>query len=233
MIIESLATRLKPTSLRVLLVLSMLNLATATAFADGPPVDRETREVSVPHTLIDLNPSQIEEFETLETVTFLPEQWAALRQNASSCPKRLVSIIPWNLEDCTCGLIGTTYGIALSPTRVALVHGQWSKEALAWQMVECDFAEFWIDHLGQFYHEGALVPYRLLLEAVPEAAKLLEKRPDLRAKLREAEREKPFLAVRLPVDRDRADPALKHRIDELYRVAEASGWETMNKYRKD
>ena len=86
----------------------------------------------MPHTVVDLSASQVEEYDTVDSVTFGPEQWAALRKNAPSCPKRLNSadIVPWDYRDCSCALIGRTYGIALSRTRLAVVHGDWEVDGL-------------------------------------------------------------------------------------------------------
>lgn len=205
-----------------------LALFPGTAFADGPPVDRETREVYVPHTLVDLDASQAEELETMNTVTFSPEQWASLRKESASCPKRLEVIIPWNLEDCTCGMSLETYGIALSPARLAVIHSSWSREHLAWVMSEGKLAELHIDREGALYLKGAPLPYALLLEAIAETTRQRDSE-SLRSRI-DGAREKPFFAIRIPLGLDHEAPALKERIDEVYRAAEAAGWETMNRY---
>lgn len=184
----------------------------------------------MPHTIVELSASQIEEYDTLDSVTFRPEQWAALRKNAPSCPKRLNSadIVPWDYRDCSCSLIGRTYGIALSRTRLAVVHGDWEVEGLVARMLEEFWVEFYIDPNGQLHLEGARVPFELVLKAFPKLAERVKNSTHLRQRMREEGREKPFVAVRTPLDRNRNDPALKERIDAIYRVAEAAGWETMN-----
>jgi hypothetical protein len=213
-----------------LLFRAFVAMPAASLFADGPPVDRQTREVSVPHTVVELSASQIEEYDTLDSVTFPSEQWAALRKNAPSCPKRLSSadIVPWNYRDCSCALIGRTYGIALSRTQLAVVHGDWDVDGLVGRILAEFWVEFYIDPNGELHLQGARVPFDLILKAIPKLAAQVEKSPHLRQRMREEGREKPFVAVRTPLDSNRDDPALRERIDAIYRVAEAAGWETMN-----
>jgi len=197
-----------------------------TVVADGPPMNRETREVLVPHTLIDLTSSQVEELETMETITFPPEQWVELRKVAPSCPKRLIEIIPWNLEDCTCTLSNYTYGIVISPTEVAVVHGKWSAYWLACELSDVEefgIRELRIDRSGRLYLEGSRISKALLLASFQEMnlAKLKQKN----------EGDPPFLAIRLPFGMTREDAAVQATIDDVYEAAESVGWETMNKYR--
>ena len=67
----------------------VLGLAMAhSSLADGLPKDEQDR-LAVPHTLVTLSPSQVEEMEALDSVTLTREQWAGLRKVSPNTPKRI------------------------------------------------------------------------------------------------------------------------------------------------
>jgi len=191
--------------------------------ADGPPVNSKTGEVTVPHTIVSLNESQQEELDTLGSVTFTPDQWKGLRKVSNTCPKRIESVIPVDYNDCTCGL-DTEYAIAVAPDRLAVLHNEWRDSSLVWFFSSRDVITLRVDRRGQFYYEGALVPYRSLLESVRVAA---EKKMESNKETNKV----PYLYAEIPIGLTRESVTLKERIDELYELAEAGGWETPNKYR--
>lgn len=186
--------------------------------ADGLPIDRETKEVHVPHTLIDLSPSQVEELETMNSVTFPPEQWAELRKISPSCPKQLEQIVLWTNRDCTCVLSNYTYGIVLESNRIALVHGKWSSYWLVQDIIgvfEEKPSELSMDREGNLYHGGSLISKELLLTGLAELPVNTKKRE-----------EPPFFCIRISVGMKRAEEPAKSTIDEIYEAARAAGWET-------
>lgn len=191
--------------------------------AEGPPVNRKTGEVTVPHTIITLNDSQQEELDTLGSVTFTPDQWASLRKVSNTCPKRIGTVIPVDYNDCTCGL-DEEYAIAVAPDRLAVLHNEWRDSSLVWFFSSRDMITLRVDRRGQFYYEGALVPYRSLLESVRVTA---EQRKESDKETNKV----PYLYAEIPIGLTRESVTLKERIDELYELAEAGGWETPNKYR--
>ena len=102
----------------IALVITSMLAATVVALAEGLPVDRKTRQILVPHTIIHLTPEQIEETQLLSTLTLTPEQWRGFRQQFPNIPKRFDTVLPVTLNDCTCGLDGP-FVIQLSRDRAA------------------------------------------------------------------------------------------------------------------
>lgn len=192
--------------------------------ADGIPVDPETGKITVPHTFVNLNADQVEEVDSLGTLTFTGEQWIAVRKVAPTCPKRLGNVLPVTFNDCTCHVSGV-YGIAVARNLVAVLHDSWDESVLAWKIwqagLQRNSLELRVDHRGQFYYRGALVPFQLLLKAISSEP---EQSREERSKTADAR--KPFVMVSIPFGMDRGAATLKLRIDRLYKTAGAGGWET-------
>lgn len=186
--------------------------------ADGIPVNRETRRVSVPHTVIKLSTSQSEEIETLGTLTLSPDQWRHLRTIGRSCPKRIQNILPVTWADCTCDL--SPYGIQLSRGEVAITHSQISDVVPADLEVEIEQGSgIWlrVDSRGQFYHNGVLVPFPHLVRLIAASAGKIPQGS--------ASQER-YMGIELPVNLRRDSDVLKTRLDTLNQTAKSAGWKT-------
>lgn len=204
--------------MRMLFVSSLSLLLGTVAWADGPPIDPRTGEITYPHTVVDLTDAQANEFDTVGTVTLNPDQWASIRKVSNATPRRIPQIIPIDWNDCLC-CVHANYGIALGPRRLAVLHRNWSPLYLARQFGSAETLQLRIDRRGQFYYQDALLPYQTLLGAVSDASEEREKR--------NAEQgTKPYFYVLLPNGMDSESVTLKSRLSEVYDLADRNGWET-------
>lgn len=147
------------------------------AWSEGIPVDRETGNVSVPHTVISLTEDQIEETQTLGTITLTPEQWREIRAKSPQVPKRINMVLPVTFNDCSCG-IDEEYAIALSRNRIAVLHdgdAGASAESVRYELFgDRRITTLRMNERGEFHLGGKLVPFPTLLRAFaapPEGAK--------------------------------------------------------------
>ncbi len=158
-----------------LLTVSLLATATLT-LAEGIPVDHETGKITTAHTVVALTAEQIEETQTLGTLTLTPEQWREVRAKSPQCPKRFNLIFPVTSNDCSCG-IEEEYVIAMSRNRVAvLLDGEsgMSVESLRYELFKDEVVRLRMNEHGEFHLDGKLVPFQTLLKALatpPEDAK--------------------------------------------------------------
>jgi hypothetical protein len=200
---------------RILILLSGLS---PLAYGDGGiPVDRTTKEVTVPHETLTLSESQIEEIESLGTLTLSSEQWQQLRAISPNCPMRIEEILPVTYRDCGCAQIGVFYGIQLSPNRVAVTHSEIAGGSdgsnVRGAIESGKDLILRMDTRGQFYYGGALIHFEDLVKLIADSEKTDSPR---------------MLGVVRPVGVKRDSPVAKERLDALYNAAAAKGWEEWN-----
>ena len=186
------------------------------ALGDGLPISRKDHKVLEPHTLITLNQSQVEEAETLGTLTLTSDQWAGLRKIGPACPKRFENIFPFDLQDN----VGESepYAILLSRTTAAIIHSDIQAlsaeyySIVLWQQGDLNLK---VDSKGQFYFDGKLIPYPLLLQAISS-------RPaDTPGYQYPREN---TLQFTIPVGMSRESDVLKTRLSEVEATARKAGW---------
>jgi hypothetical protein len=196
--------------------LSLVVLCAAAALGDGIPVDRGTRKVTVPHTVLSLTASQAEEVEILNTLTLTDEQWKQLRAVGPLCPKRFTTILPVDYDDCTCGV--SCYVIQLSRTEVAVPHYEINGEApgqLYEDLMHGSRLGLRVDGRGQFYFEGVLIAFPRLIETLKKSNGKISNGNEVV--------QRPFY-VQMPLGVHRNSAVTKSRLDTLYATAKAAGW---------
>lgn len=178
-------------------------------FADGIPVDRKTGKVNSPHSVVSLTDEQVEETQTLGTITLTPEQWRDIRQKSPQCPKRFGNLIPVTWNDCLCGVEGE-YVIALSRDRIAVLHRtrMWT---LRYELALSSSIMLRMNERGEFFLGGRLIPFPMLLEALvtpPDGAGGKKGR---------------HLDVELPVGSKQTDAVFESRLREVAAAADKMG----------
>ncbi len=139
------------------------NIATA-----GVAVDRKTGEVSAPHTAVSLTADQVDETQTLGTLTLTPEQWRIVRAKSPQSPKRFTTIVPASFPDDLRGVNGA-YVIELSRDRMAVPHGTdaaISVESVREGLFKDAITSLRLNDRGEFHLGGKLVPFPTLLKAL-------------------------------------------------------------------
>ncbi|MES2921139.1 MAG: hypothetical protein V4819_06325 [Verrucomicrobiota bacterium] len=195
-----------------LLVVSFITSASL-VLADGIPVDRKTGKVEVPHTVVALTEEQVEETQTLGTLTLTQGQWRDIRQKSPQCPKRFSDVVPVKWNDCTCGL-EQGYVIALSRDRVAVLHDETSGvsvQKLCYELFEYSNITLRMNERGEFYLGGRLIPFPMLLEALvtpPDDAGGKKGR---------------YLDLELPVGSKQTDAVFESRLREVAAAADKMG----------
>lgn len=195
-----------------LLAASLITSASL-VLADGIPVNRETGKVEVPHTVVPLTAEQVEETQTLGTLTLTPGQWREIRKKSPQCPKRISNVVPVTWNDCTCGL-EEGYVIALSRDRVAVLHDERSVvsvKRLCYELFEYSNITLRMNERGEFYLGGRLIPFTMLLEAFvtpPDDARRKQER---------------YLNVELPVGSKQTDAVFESRLRKVAAAANIMG----------
>ena len=204
-------------------------------YADGIPVDHETGEVIVPHTILSLTAEQIDEIQTLDTFTLAPEQWRQMRATMPQCPKRFHNVIPVTWRDCLCcvGHDGP-YVIALSRDRIAVLHENESGlsiESILYELFFDAHTTLRMNERGEFFSCGKLVPFQSLLKAFtspPDNAKQNNEGKLIVARTSD-DGEEYFvtrsLSVELPVGAKPTDAVYESRLKQLASAAEKIGIE--------
>jgi hypothetical protein len=200
-------------------------IGTAGIRADGISVDKARTRCTVPHEMITASESQIEEMSVLRTLTLTPEQWLLLRRKMPGITKRLAAL-PHTYNDCTCGLSeegGSCYAIWFPDGKVAIPldqGGMLAPEKFPALAAKTPDLRFNVDHLGQFYFGGALIPYAIVKDSVAAAPKSEEfESPTASTDLQ--------LYIELPAGTKRGDSAVAGRIEELVALARRSGREVI------
>jgi hypothetical protein len=184
--------------------------------SDGIPVDRKTGRITMPHSVLKLSEDQIEEIETIGTLTLTDSQWKKFRAIGSNCTKRFMNILPITWEDCTCDM--SPYAIQLSYDSVAILHeeisGDIGVELKTSIMESYENISLRADRSGQFYHNGFLIPFDSLLKIVctSEVAQPKEGKGSR------------FFSVELPFGFSEKSPQLESRLMKLYSEAKKAGF---------
>jgi hypothetical protein len=200
---------------RCIALLAALASAVSCVLADGIPVDHKTGKVTAPHTVLDLNASQVEEMEVLGTVTLTAGQWESLRGKCRAVPKRFDTVLAITYRDCTCEL--NNYCIALNPRQVAVLCFDdeiLSTYTLSWQLDESPIC---MDRRGQCYVKGVLIPFQTLLDAIAVGPpKPLEDG---------SESKEHYIAILPAPLESRKSSALSSRIAKVRETARQAGWD--------
>jgi hypothetical protein len=189
---------------------------TSILFSDGIPVDRKTKKIRVPHTIIQVSENQIEEIEALGTLTLTNVQWKQLRKIGPNCPKRFDNVLPITWNDCTCGI--ETYVIQITKNKIAVPHNQINGKAgieLKYYLESStEMVSLSVDHRGQFYYKGTLIPFDSVISTISTS----------KIKYSQDEYEKHrFLFVSKPLGMDIKSPQLATRLTKLYEIAKQAG----------
>jgi hypothetical protein len=196
-----------------ILVTSLITSASL-VLADGIPVDRKTGKVRSSHTVVSLTDEQVEETQTLGTVTLTPQQWRDIRQKFPQCQKRFSNLVPVTWNDCTCGFEGE-YVIALSRDRIAVLHrgtSDMGMRTLRYELAISSNVRLRMNERGEFFLGGRLIPFPMLLEA------LVTPPDDAGGKKRR------YLEVELPVGSKQTDAVFESRLREVAAAADKMGF---------
>lgn len=219
----------------LLCLITSLSASASLAFADGIPVDHETGQVIVPHTILSLTAEQIDEIQTLDTFTLAPEQWRQMRANMPQCPKRFHNVIPVTWRDCLCcvGHDGP-YVIALTRDRIAVLHeieSELSVESIRYELFFDAHTTLRMNERGEFVSCGKLVPFQTLLKAFaspPDKAKRNNEGKLVVARTSSYGEEyfvSRSLSVALPVGAKPTDAVYESRLKQLASAADKIGIE--------
>lgn len=199
-------------------------------FSDRIPVDTMTSDILVPHTVVTLTPDQIDETQTLGTLTLNDEQWRAVRSKYPTSPKRYAHVLSLGSPDRHHGP-DADYAIELSRDRMALLHRSdvaASNEEIRRELFQHPITSLRANERGEFYLRGKLVPFSALLKALespPERAlrdedgKLLIDSKN-NGKTLTAPR---WLGVKLPIQARPRDPVYQARLLQLAAAADQIG----------
>ena len=205
----SFSVRLK-IPMKTLLKIAAIITTVGHLFGDGLP--KENGRLTVQHVLVPLSASQREEIETLDTVTLTSEQWKTVRKQFPDIPKRLVGILPISFNDCLC-CVDSFEGVLMESGELAV----WdydlplTVDGLAAQLTYEASLIIRMDHRGQCYRDGVLIPFDKLLAAIHAS------RPVSAEQKKEA-------TIEIPPGRNPTDPIFADRLKQLYLALAKKGW---------
>ncbi len=141
------------------------------------PVDPKTGRVTVEHVMLDLSETQIQEVDTIGTLTLSPDQWSELQKIDPVCPKRLDIVLPPSFEDSDGGLPDT------SPWAIRTARGH---VAIPKANLEVDYKDeltrlkdglakgedlvLWMNADGEFHRGGRHLEFSMLLKLIAASA---------------------------------------------------------------
>jgi hypothetical protein len=201
--------------MKTIMMVLMTVVFTCTILADGIPIDRKTGRINEPYTAIKITESQVEEIETLGTLTLTNIQWKQLRAIGGNCPKRFQNVLPITWNDCTCDM--SPYAIQLSRDSVAIIHseikGDLGLELQSFLMESSEYISLSVDHRGQFYYKGFLIPFDKLVNIIETAT----------IKKSNNSNDDRYLFIFRPLGMTIKSPQLERRINKLHEVAKKAG----------
>ena len=196
----------------------------------GIPSNSKPGINKVPHSMVSLTPEQIDETQTLGTLTLTSDQWRELREKSPRSPKRFHTIVPGPIPDATAAPNGA-YAIELARDRMALTHEEDSGVSVA--SVRADLFRDSITSLrmnerGVFHLNGKLVPFPVLVEALaapPEGAmRDKEGKLVITTAIDGHETTVPrWLGVKLPAGAKATDAVYQQRLRQVAAAADAMG----------
>jgi hypothetical protein len=203
---------LHPIAMKVITFVVSLALSVI-CHADGLPKN-EKGELTVKHTLIDLNPSQVEEMEVLNSVTLTKEQWAEVRKVSPNTPKRLQGIIPITWNDCLCE--ERCEAVRMLDGKLAVFLDDQTVQTIHHHIYPGRPLNLQVDRRGQFHLDGILVRYHILIDAIRASEAVgPEHRQDPMGGTAE---------VKAPPGMSLDDPVFEERITSVYVELAAKGW---------
>ena len=196
----------------------LLLLAAAVSLnAEGLSFD-ENGKLAWPHTEVVLNGSQQEEIIAMDSVTLTKAQWQKLRAISPGVPKRLNGFISITHNDCTCGL--GFAGVQLSKERIAVLHQDQTVSDLKWRLSGKRSLQFQVDERGQFYFDGRLIRFQILLDAI-SASDGYVPRPAGQGLMDINERN---AVVSIPFGMQEADPVFEDRLKLVTAALNGKNW---------
>lgn len=196
----------------------------------GIPVDRKTGAVSAPHTVVSLTAEQIDETQTLGTLTLTPDQWRDVRTKSPQSPKRFSNIVPMPWPEDLHGVNGASV-IEMSRDRMAVLHGTdaaMSVEAVREGLFKDAITSLRLNDRGEFHLGGQLVPFPTLLKAFatpPDNAQRDEEgKLVVTATIDGRETTGPrWLGVKMPAGAKPTDPVFQSRLKQIATAADQIG----------
>jgi serine/threonine protein kinase len=202
----------------------------STHFSDRVPVDPATGEIKAPHTVVVLTADQVDETQTMGTLTLTTEQWRAVRAKDPQSPRRYPHLLSLASPDRDHGL-QADYAIELSRDRMALLHRSdmsFGVEQIREEIFHHAITSLRANERGEFHLNGKLVPFPTLLKAfaTPPApaqrddhGKLVVSE-NIDGKTATAPR---WLGVKLPAGAQPDDAVYQARLQQLAAAADGIG----------
>ena len=192
---------------------TLLFLFPLICFADGLPLN-DKGDIDVPHTVISLTASQVEELQVLNSVTLTTDQWETLRKVSHATPKRLHGILPISYNDCTCGI--SYEAIRLNDGRLAVMHEEFSKDQLVRRLNAEKSVVLRVDDRGQMYFHGILIRFPALVEALASIRECYN--TDQTAPM------DGIATVEVPPGMKPTDAVFTERLKKVYQLLAKKGW---------
>lgn len=167
-------------------------------------------KVTIPHTIVELNGSQIEEIEALNTVTLTTDQWNKARETMPKVRKRIMGVLPANWRNCTC--CHDYQAILFPDNRLAIVHSlTFDKKGVG------DGREpIRMGSTGQFYDWGHAYDFDGLIKLIRNSRDVSELKNKQGERLRKE--------VSPPPGKTATDPEIYTKVKKIYQELAAKGW---------
>ena len=197
---------------------------------DGIPVDRKTGEVTAAHTVVSLTAEQIDETQTLGTLTLTTEQWREVRAKSPQSPKRFNTIVPvpWpaGIHDAEGEFV-----IELYRDRMAVLHDGDSPATVAAVrevLFKDSIISLRVNERGMYHLGGKLIPFPTLLKALAappdDAQRDEEGKLVVTATIDGRETTAPrWLGVKMPAGAKPTDPVFQSRLKQIAAAADQMG----------
>jgi hypothetical protein len=202
----------------------------AEVLSEEVPLDRKTGNVNIPHTVILLTASQIDELQTLGTLTLTSEQWREIRVRSPQCPKRFIHILPVPWPDRSFGA-EVDYVIELSRGRAAIPHRSSSSVSVEFvrnELFQDPVISLRTNDRGEFHLDGKLIPFPVLLKAFANSPQEVVRNDRDKVEItdtnRDLEAAVPYwLHVKLPAGAKPTDAVYHSRLKRLSDAADRIG----------
>ena len=186
----------------------------------------------MPHSIISLTPDQVDEMQTLGTLTLTDEQWRSVRIKYPASPKRFPHLLSLAAPDRHHGA-EADYAIELSRDQVAVLHrseASASAEEIREQLFRHAIVSLRANGRGEFYLHGKLVPFPTLLKALEKAPELADRDADDKLVIPAEDKGKSksaavprWLGVKLPTEARPSEPVYQYRLQQLATAADQIG----------
>lgn len=183
------------------------------SLADGIPVNAE-HKITVPHSVIDLSDDQIDEIESLGTLTLTSAQFEKLRKLSPGISRRYTHVLSLEHIGCTC--FDYPFCLRMDEKHAAIIHEEFDLDRIRWKMGESSFINIYADSKGGFYLNGVAIPLPMLLQSIDLGPK--KHSPDLQPK-------EMRLAVILPAAINKIPKKLHDTLKQIEMHAIKHGWQ--------